>query len=95
MSNFDITAHLADLSDDDLKAKFKESTDDLVEAAGGADTEWHEACFAGTIIYATEMNKRGIVLRKLRVARGITRALPFVLLAALAVIVIINGGRYA
>lgn len=59
-----IEDHLADLSDEELKAKFKEATGDLVEAAGGTDTEWHEACFAGTVVYATEMNKRGIVLRK-------------------------------
>lgn len=35
------------------------------------------------------------VMRKLRVASSITRALPFVLLVALAVIMIINGGQHA
>lgn len=63
-TEIDIAQHLASLSDDALKAAFKQATDDLCEAAGGTDTEWHEACFAGVYSYATEMNKRGITLRK-------------------------------
>lgn len=63
-SEFDIAEHMATLSDDQLKAEFNEAIDDLTEAAGGTDAEWHEACFAGVYVYATEMNKRGIVLRK-------------------------------
>jgi hypothetical protein len=29
-------------------------------AAGQPNSEWHEACFAGVLIYAAEMQQRGL-----------------------------------
>lgn len=59
----DVHGHLADLSDAALTAAAKTASDDLAEAAATEPgSEWHEACFAGAIIYATEMQKRGLTL---------------------------------
>jgi len=58
----DVDAHLADLPDDALIVAFNTAKNDLALAANGSNPDWHEACFAGALIYATELQKRGIIL---------------------------------
>jgi hypothetical protein len=58
---FDIAAHLASLSDEQLIAATKEAQDNLAEAAREQpDSERHQECFAGLFIYASEMQARGL-----------------------------------
>lgn len=60
---FDIASHLANLSDDEIIAQARTAHDDLAEAARTQrDSEWHEACFAGVMVFALELNKRGLSL---------------------------------
>lgn len=56
-----IRDHLDDLSDDELRKATGTARDDLAKAAADQpNSEWHEACFAGALIYATEMQRRGL-----------------------------------
>ena len=61
MSNFDIDAHLAGLSNEQLIAAVKQAQDDLNEAANTSpNSERHQECFAGLYIYANEAQVRGL-----------------------------------
>ena len=56
-----IATHLADLTDDELRQATITVRDDLAQAAADQpNTEWHEACFAGAMVYAGEMQRRGL-----------------------------------
>lgn len=58
---FDIAAHLAGLSDEQLIAATREAQSDLEQAAREQpNSERHQECFAGLVIYAGEMNARGL-----------------------------------
>lgn len=58
---FDIVAHLAGLSDEQLIAATREAQDDLAKAAREQpNSDWHSECFAGLVIYAGEMQSRGM-----------------------------------
>lgn len=49
------------LSDIELKQAFEEAKRDLEKAAQNEpESEWHQACFAGVMIYALEAAERGI-----------------------------------
>ena len=53
--------HLAALSDDELRKATITARDDLAQAATSQpNSEWHEACFAGALVYAGEMQRRGL-----------------------------------
>jgi hypothetical protein len=57
----EIDEYLAGLSNEQLMAAFKQAEADLAAvAADEPNSEWHQACFAGVLIYAQEMNKRGL-----------------------------------
>lgn len=61
MDEFDIAAHLAGLSDEQLISATKEAQQDLSEAAREQpNSDRHQECFAGLFIYAGEMNARGL-----------------------------------
>lgn len=56
-----IAAHLLGLTDDELRRATVTVRDNLAQAAAEQpNTEWHEACFAGAVIYAGEMQRRGL-----------------------------------
>jgi len=49
------------LSDDELQSAFDEAKQDLAKATDSEpNSEWHQACFAATYLYAVEMSKRGL-----------------------------------
>jgi len=51
----------SDMSDDEVLYWFEEACSDLAEvAAKEPNTEWHECCFAATIVLADEMSKRNL-----------------------------------
>jgi hypothetical protein len=53
--------HLDSLSNDALREAAITASDDLAKAAADQpNSEWHEACFAGVLIYAAEMQQRGL-----------------------------------
>lgn len=55
--------YLSGLTDDELKAQMAAARDDLNKAAENhPDSEWHQACFAGALMLAGEMQKRGLNL---------------------------------
>ena len=55
--------YMSTLSDEQLLINLALARDDLQDAATHHhETEWHEACFAGTVCYAMEANKRGLSL---------------------------------
>lgn len=63
MTNEQITEHLSELSEEALKSAFKQAESDLAEAAAQQpNSEWHQSCFAGLLIYGGELAKRGIFL---------------------------------
>ena len=63
MSNEYINEHLASLSDAGLLVAAKEAQSDLEQAAREEpNSEWHQECFAGLVIYAAEMSARGLKL---------------------------------
>jgi len=54
------------MTDDELKAAFLIAKDDLAIASHEQNnSEWHQACFAGALIYAMEMQKRGITISQI------------------------------
>lgn len=56
-----IAEHLDDLSDDALREATITARDDLAKAsADEPNSKWHEACFAGALVYAQEMQRRGL-----------------------------------
>lgn len=58
-----IQRYLDSLSDDEVKLKAATAFKDIEEASiEQPNSEWHEACFAGAMVYAKEMNKRGLTL---------------------------------
>lgn len=58
-----IDEYLADLSDDELITQARTAHDDLAEAARTQrNSEWHETCFAGVMVFAGELTKRGLSL---------------------------------
>ncbi len=55
--------HLAGLSDSELVAAMEQAYADCDKAGKEEkDSEWHQACFAGLMLYVFEINKRGIVV---------------------------------
>jgi hypothetical protein len=59
--DLDVQAYLTSLSDTDLVDNHRQAFSDLAEAARTQrNSEWHQACFAATIVYAEEMVKRGL-----------------------------------
>lgn len=53
--------HLASLTDAKLREATITARDDLAKAATDEpNSEWHEACFAGALVYAGEMQRRGL-----------------------------------
>lgn len=62
-ANEEVMDHLDDLSDAELMESTKTALDDLAKASREwPNTEWHEACFAGAVIYAAELQKRGLTV---------------------------------
>ena len=63
MNTQEIVDHLSELSDGALRMAFAEAESDLAKAAAEQpNSEWHEACFAGLLMYGGEMAKRGIFI---------------------------------
>lgn len=61
----DVEVVLASFSDEELHAQAMDCRNDLQKAAEEQpESEWHEACFAAMLIYAKEMNRRGLCLHK-------------------------------
>lgn len=61
MTHEELMTELAALSDDQLLAAFDEAREDLAQAAhDDSNSEWHQCCFAGVVIYAQELSDRGI-----------------------------------
>jgi hypothetical protein len=61
-----IEEHLAGMTDAQLIAAFKEAESDLKKAATEQpESEWHQSCFAGLLVFAGELSKRGIRLSPL------------------------------
>lgn len=62
----DIQKHLKALSDDELIAATEQAHKDLKKAADEQpESEWHQACFAGLITYAGEVQRRGLAMQTL------------------------------
>lgn len=62
----DVQEYLSAKTDDELRLEFAQASRDLEVAADvEPDGEWHEACFAGCLLIAQEMNKRGIKIDRL------------------------------
>lgn len=60
-AEFDVDAYLNSLDDAGLVASFNEAKNDLEAAANDKpDSDWHSECFAAVLIYAGELNKRGL-----------------------------------
>jgi len=50
-----------EMTDAELRAAFAEAQDDLAVAARDEpESEWHQACFAGVMVYAAELAERGL-----------------------------------
>lgn len=61
MSNEEAQEYLADMSDSDLVAALDVAKTDLTQAAATQpESEWHQSCFAGVLMFCMEMQKRGI-----------------------------------
>lgn len=59
----DIDARLVAMTDAEPMAATRTAIDDLKTASQDEpNSEWHEACFAGAIVYSTELQKRGLSL---------------------------------
>lgn len=59
----DIKQHMEDLTDAELLAAVEEVKEDLTKASIDAPgSEWHQACFAGAVLYCDEMQRRGLRL---------------------------------
>lgn len=56
-----IDIYIASLSDAELVAKRNAAFADLANAADECpNSEWHEACFAASVIFAKAANQRGL-----------------------------------
>lgn len=61
MNNEQIQEYLSALSNDQLFVEMDKAYDDCMKAADEeANSEWHQACFAGLMTYAYEAQKRGL-----------------------------------
>jgi hypothetical protein len=61
-----VQEYMESLTDDELKAAFKAAEADLAEASTQEpNSEWHQSCFAGLVLYGAELTKRGIRLAPL------------------------------
>lgn len=61
MTNNECMEEIAELSDDQLLVAFNEAREDLAKAAHDEpNSEWHQCCFAATVIYAQELLDREI-----------------------------------
>lgn len=57
----DTEEYLASLTDKELINAFEVAKVDLREAADTEqNSEWHGSCFAGVLVFATEVQKRGL-----------------------------------
>ncbi len=66
MDRAEIDEYLADMTDEQLKSALTEAKDDLMKASRQhLNSEWHQSCFAATLLFSDEMNKRGIRLTPL------------------------------
>lgn len=58
----DTEDYLAALTDKELLAQLEIAKTDLQQAAHEQNnSEWHGSCFAGVIVLATEVQKRGLI----------------------------------
>lgn len=63
--NEQIKQYLDSLSNSELLGNFFMAKTDLEKITKEqSNTEWHEACFAATILYLQEANKRGLKVAK-------------------------------
>lgn len=61
MNTSDIAQMLEDMTDAEIVSAIETAQADIVEAvAQEPNSEWHQACFAGFMMYAQEGQKRGI-----------------------------------
>ena len=66
MTPAEIREMLDALSNAEVVAKLDEAVKDCEEAAKAErNSEWHDACFAGVMVFGQEFLKRGIDLRVL------------------------------
>jgi hypothetical protein len=57
----DIASYLSSMSNEDLISATEVADKDLRDASTNQpNTEWHECCMAGVIIFAQELSKRGL-----------------------------------
>lgn len=53
------------LGDGELRSLLKTAADDLNYAAEHMNkSEWHQLCFAATVVYAQELSRRGLRLKE-------------------------------
>ena len=56
-----IDEHLASLDDNELRERLAFAVNDCKEAGHELNnSEWHSACFAAAVVYAQELNRRGL-----------------------------------
>jgi hypothetical protein len=59
-----VREYIASLSDDDLIKRTGIAMDDLTEASHKQNnSEWHQSCFAATVLYCEEMSRRGLKVK--------------------------------
>lgn len=62
----EVQEYLSAKTDDELQLELATASRDLeVAAESEPNSEWHEACFAGCLLLAQEMSKRGIKINRL------------------------------
>lgn len=65
MSMTDVEVVMSSFTDDELRTQAIDCRNDLKKAAEyQPESEWHETCFAAMLIYAQEMNRRGLKFDK-------------------------------
>ena len=59
MTSAEVQHYLAGLSDDELADRLRVAVADLERAAEEEnESEWHEACFAASVLYCQESDRR-------------------------------------
>jgi hypothetical protein len=65
MTREDLDDYLRALTDAEVLGKLQGAADDMHHAAqSGPDSDWHVSCFAATLLYAQEANRRGISIKR-------------------------------
>ncbi len=63
MKEFDIDGYLSAMTDSELVDAFKQAESDLAEAAAQKpNSDRHQECFAGLIVFCAELQKRGLTV---------------------------------